>query len=238
MCRLLRTFRKEGMEKDFSRKHRSFSAQGSNRINFEINFDYGHPRIDGGFKVLLDRAGFIYRQDSESMIPNNLFDLRVCNTCYRRLQERKTPPLSLANNMWIGPTPPCLQDLTIPEQLLISPGYLCMNLVQLTKKKHTHHKLKGHIVTLPQNPTSLVKILPLPMYQLCEYLKVVFVGPGTPTERQLKKVLQVRKSKVTAALRWLFDHNNLFKDNLKLDENALDDLPEGDIPRALMVTGS
>src|SRR5215212_1520844 len=138
--------------------------------------------------------------------------------------------------MWIGPTPPCLQDLTIPEQLLISPGYLCMHLIQLSNKRHSHHKLKGHIVTLPQNPGSLVKVLPLPLYRLCEHLKVVFVGQGTPTDRQLNKVLQVRKSKVTAALRWLFEHNQLFKDNLVLDEDALQNLPEGDIPDALTLT--
>lgn len=205
--------------------------------SFEIDFRYEHPLIDGsGLQILLDKAGFIYPQGTDSFNPSNPFDLRVCNICYKHLQEGKTPSLSLANNMWIGPTPPCLQGLTIPEQLLISPGYLCLNLIQLTGKKHTHHKLKGHIVTLPQNPTSLTKVLPLPMYQLCENLKVVFVGPGTPTERQLKKILQVRKSRVSAALQWLFEHNILFKDNLELDEIALGDLPEGEIPIALMAT--
>ncbi|KAF0552275.1 hypothetical protein F8M41_022229 [Gigaspora margarita] len=38
--------------------------------------------------------------------------------------------------MWIGSTPLCLQDLTIPEQILISSGYLSRNLIQLTKRKH------------------------------------------------------------------------------------------------------
>jgi len=203
---------------------------------FEIDFTYGHPLIDNyGQKLLFDREGFISTQDI-GYASDDPFDLRVCNSCHRHLRNDNTPPLSLASNMWIGPTPPCLEGLTIPEQLLISPGYLCMNLIQLTNKKHTHHKLKGHIVTLPQNPMSLAKILPLPMFRLCEYLKVVFVGPGVPTERQLKRVLQVRKSKVAAALQWLFQHNALFKDNIELDESALNDLPECDIPRALRVT--
>ena len=210
--------------------------------SFEIDFHYGHPYIDdSGLNVLLDRTGFLYPSDQPNngdaiRSSNNPFDLRICNDCFKNLRRHKIPPLSLANNMWIGPTPPCLQDMTIPEQLLISPGYLCMNLVQLTKMRHTHHKLKGHIVTLPQNPCSLVKVLPLPMYRLCEYLKVVFVGQGTPTDRQLKKVLQVRKSKITAALRWLFKHNIMFKNHFEIDENALNDLPEGEIPAVLAAT--
>ncbi|CAG8806724.1 5886_t:CDS:2, partial [Cetraspora pellucida] len=91
--------------------------------------------------------------------------------------------------------------------------FACMNLIQITKRRHTHHKLKGHIVTLPQNPSK-----------------------GTSTHHQLKKVLQVRKSKITIALKWLFDYNKLFKNNIQLDKNNLNNLLEGEIPEALMVT--
>jgi len=73
------------------------------------------------------------------------------------------------------------------------------------------------------------------MYRLCEHLKVVFVGQGSPTDRQLKKVLQVRKSRIITALRWLVKHNVLFH-HIDIDENALAALPEGDIPEALAVT--
>ncbi|CAG8458328.1 8695_t:CDS:2 [Diversispora eburnea] len=58
----------------------------------------------------------------------------------------------------IGATPQCLQGLTIPEQLLIS-----------------------------AEPTSLSTVLPLPVYQLCDHLKIVFVGEKQPSEKQLKK---------------------------------------------------
>ncbi|RHZ75204.1 hypothetical protein Glove_217g256 [Diversispora epigaea] len=101
--------------------------------------------------------------------------------------------------MWIGTTPQCLQGLTIPEQLLISTGYICINLIQLNNRRHTHHKLKGHVIIFTQEPTSLSKILPLPLYQLCDHLKVVFVGDGQPSDEQLKKVLCVRKNKVAVA---------------------------------------
>ncbi|RHZ44335.1 hypothetical protein Glove_739g7 [Diversispora epigaea] len=188
--------------------------------SFEINFYYGHPDIDNcGYNILLDRAGLIYSSEFQStnnnFISQTPLDIRICNTCYTYLQKNKIPPLSLVNNMWIGPTPPCLQDLTIPEQLIISPGYLCMNLIQLTNKKHTYHKLRGHIVTLPQNPVSLVNILPLPIYRLCEYLKFVFVGKGKPPMNLFKKILQ---------------------NKIKFDQNSLDLLPEGEIPESLTWT--
>lgn len=118
--------------------------------------------------------------------------------------------LSLAN-MWLGTVPLCLQGLTIPEQLLISTGYLCVNLIQLTNQRHTHHKLKGHVIMFTQNPVSLTTILPLPIYRLCDNLKVVFVGQGQPSETQLKKVLRVRKNKVAEALKWLINNNILYK---------------------------
>jgi hypothetical protein len=213
------------------------------RPMFDIDFVYEHPYIDeSGYKVLLDRNGFIGRntntehlhQDINNIeFKENPFNLRVCSDCKRSLDAGKTPLLSLAN-MWNGPTPLCLEGLTIPEQLLISPGYLCMNLIQLSNRKHTHHKLKGHIVTLTQNPTSLTTILPLPMYRLCDHLKVVFVGQGRPSEKQLKKVLRVRKNKIAIALNWLINHNILYKD-ITLDKMRLASLPEDEVPTALMV---
>ncbi|RHZ45126.1 hypothetical protein Glove_689g8 [Diversispora epigaea] len=111
-----------------------------------------------------------------------------------------------------------------------------MNLIQLTNKKHTYHKLRGHIITLPQNLVSLVNVLPLPIYRLCEYLKVVFVERGKPSINLLKKILQVRKSKITAVLKWLFEHNVLFKNNFNFDKNSLDLLLEGEIPESLIWT--
>ncbi|KAN0141438.1 hypothetical protein V8E53_000683, partial [Lactarius tabidus] len=39
----------------------------------------------------------------------------VCNTCLSYLHRDKTPPLSLANGMWIGKVPAELKILTLPE---------------------------------------------------------------------------------------------------------------------------
>ncbi|RHZ85930.1 hypothetical protein Glove_58g91 [Diversispora epigaea] len=175
---------------------------------FEIDFVYGHPCIDkSGYKILFDRNGFVKRNTNNDN--ENPFDLRLCNDCKRLLKAGNILIFSLTN-MWIETTPQCLQGLTIPEQLLISTGYICINLIQLNNRRHTHHKLKGHIITFTQEPTSLSKILPLPVYQLCDHLKVVFVREERPSEEQLKKVLCVRKNKIATALEWLMNHNILY----------------------------
>ncbi|CAG8718579.1 17964_t:CDS:2, partial [Cetraspora pellucida] len=80
---------------------------------------------------------------------------------------------------------------------------------------------------------SILEVLNHLIDLLCEHLKVVFIGERTPTNYQLKKILQVRKSKVAAALQWLFVHNKLFKNDFILDKNALNLLPEGEIPESL-----
>ncbi|RHZ70488.1 hypothetical protein Glove_271g119 [Diversispora epigaea] len=197
---------------------------------FEIDFVYGHPYIDrSGYKILFDRNRFVKNDDNE-----NPFDLRLCNNCKQSLKAGNTPIFSLAN-MWIGTTPQCLQGLTIPEQLLISTGYICINLIQLNNRGHTHHKLKSHVITFTQELTSLSKILSLPVYRLCDHLKVVFVGDGQPSDEQLKKILCVRKNKVAVALEWLINHNVLYK-NVKLDETALESLLENGVPTALLAT--
>ncbi|CAG8537907.1 9114_t:CDS:2, partial [Scutellospora calospora] len=101
--------------------------------SFEINFDYNHPYITtSSLNVFLDHSGFIYQPE--------------------HLNNSDDSP----NDMWIGSTPECLQDLIILEQLLISLKYPYMNLMQIMKRRYTHHKHKGHIVTLPQNPSSLI----------------------------------------------------------------------------------
>ncbi|CAG8593008.1 24139_t:CDS:2 [Cetraspora pellucida] len=153
---------------------------------FENDFVYGHPYIDrSGYKVLLDRNGFV----KKNMINDkNLFDLQVCKSCKRSLDTENTPILLLAN-MWTGTTPQCLQVLTILEQLLISAGYICINLIQLTNRKYIYHKLKGHVITFTQNPASLSMVLPLPAYQLYDYLKVIFVKQEKLLQEQLRKIL-------------------------------------------------
>ena len=44
----------------------------------------------------------------------------ICQSCRKYLKKGKTPPLSLANSLWLGEVPSELSNLTYVEQLLIS----------------------------------------------------------------------------------------------------------------------
>ncbi|CAG8698217.1 7398_t:CDS:2, partial [Cetraspora pellucida] len=81
-----------------------------------------------------------------------------------------------------------------------------------------------------------LQILPLPLFKLCDHLKLVFIEKKTPSKNYLKKILQIRKSKVTNALQWLFSHNKLFKEYIEINSKILNDLPKGEIPEPLLLT--
>ncbi|CAG8525416.1 1934_t:CDS:1 [Cetraspora pellucida] len=65
---------------------------------------------------------------------------------------------------------------------------------------------------------------------------MVFIGKGSLSNSQLKKIFQVQKSKIVAVLEWLFIYNKIFKENYTIDKNALNTLPKSDIPKTLLLT--
>ncbi len=59
----------------------------------------------------------------------------VCVSCTSDLRNKKTPPLSLANGMWIGDVPLELKVLTLPERLLVARFFPAAYIVKLYPKK-------------------------------------------------------------------------------------------------------
>ncbi|CAF1272326.1 unnamed protein product [Rotaria sordida] len=77
--------------------------------------------------------------------------------------------------------------------------------------------------------------LPLKLDDLCDTLKVIFVG-ARPSERiHLKKVLTVRKKKIIQALHWLKKYNVLYQ-NVTINLENIAELPEDDVPECIMST--
>ena len=60
--------------------------------------------------------------------------------------------------------------------------------------------LKGNCITFLQNVPNIVNSLPLTLTDLCDTLKVIFIGPRPPDRLHLRKVLTVRKKKIIEAL--------------------------------------
>ncbi|THU91934.1 hypothetical protein K435DRAFT_820621 [Dendrothele bispora CBS 962.96] len=91
--------------------------------------------------------------------------------------------------------------------------------------------VKGHIIIYPQNPTSVLDLLPPPVEDLCTGICVIFVGSRPPSQDWLKEKatpLIFRKEKLQRALEWLKTHNPLYRD-VRINQTFLDGLQDEEI---------
>ena len=163
----------------------------------------------------------------------------ICLKCHEALSKGRIPKFSPANHVWLGDRPAELQDLTIPEEKLISLYRHNSCIIKLYSPFHStttaQAALKGNCITFLQNVPNIVKSLPLALDDLCETLKVIFVGSHPPKRIELRKVLTVRKTKVVQALQWLKKHNALYQ-NVEISLESIAQLPEDDVPECIMST--
>ena len=142
---------------------------------------------------------------------NSSFAELLCDSCYKN--EKK---FGLDNNVipyWIGKdgiryttVPQVLQELTFAEKQLIALVTSHMNLIHL---KNGTLGSTGHVVALEQDISSVATILP----RLPKDVRIVKVLRKSQTKKQevFEKMFTVRKQVVLDALRWLVQHNQLYK---------------------------
>lgn len=163
----------------------------------------------------------------------------ICQKCYDSLSKGSIPKFSPANNMWLGAIPPELQELTIPEEKLISLYRHNSCVIKLYSPFQStttaQAALKGNCITFLQNLPNIVTSLPLKLDDLCDTLKVIFIGTHPPERVNLKKVLTIRKKKVAEALYWLKKYNILYH-NIEINLQNIVALPDDDVPEAIMAT--
>ena len=101
----------------------------------------------------------------------------------------RNPKFSVANDVWLGEVPVELEGLTIPEEKLMS--LYCHNscVIKLHSPFHSvttsQAALKGNCITFLQNIPNIVTSLPLALDDLCDTLKVIFVGARLPSRIHL-----------------------------------------------------
>jgi hypothetical protein len=71
--------------------------------------------------------------------------------------------------------------------------------------------LKGNVITFMHNMPNIVTSLPLDVEDLCDTLKIVFVGARTPNRIELRKICGVSRQKIRNALLWLKKHNYMYR---------------------------
>ncbi|CAF3219894.1 unnamed protein product [Rotaria sp. Silwood2] len=95
--------------------------------------------------------------------------------------------------------------------------------------------LKGNVITFMQNVPNIVSSLPLKADDLCDTIKIIFIGAHKPDRQQLRKICGVNKQKVRNALLWLKKHNYLYQ-KIPINEANIDSLPDDDVPESLWNT--
>jgi len=190
-----------------------------------FDFSCGIPRLDEN-QVMIDRLA----------INNSDGKISICVSCYKALDNDRQPVEALANFRWIGDVPLELQGLTWIEEMLIARAHLVGKVIRLQDRAAPGYSaLKGHIILLPQDTTSLLDILPISPASLSDLVYVVWVGDA-PDRTKLSPYFTVRKQKVLDALQWLCDNHedycNVIINNAELSswdsvfitENLLDSI--------------
>ncbi|CAF0815681.1 unnamed protein product [Adineta steineri] len=206
----------------------------------EADMDMQHSMNQSSFTYINDvvfyKRGLHYSLDRKKC---SLIQCDICIECWSSLTKEKIPKFSVANKVWIGDIPKELQGLTIPEQRLIAIYRHNSCIVKLHSSFHStataQSAIKGNCISFPQNVVNIAATLPLELDELCDSLKIIFVGCRIPERNQLKTVLTVRKKKVSEALRWLRQNNPLYR-NILINQSVIDKLPDDDVPECLWAT--
>ncbi|KAM6491769.1 hypothetical protein JOM56_012809, partial [Amanita muscaria] len=165
----------------------------------------------------------------------------VCSACLAQLKRNQRPRFGICNGLWIGNVPEVLQNLSIPEQLLIALTFprcfvfkMHPKIGRIQDPSNLQRGMVGNVTSFPLNIREIVDMiqgrkLPQPVGILPALIAVTFVGVTHFSKNWLKGVFRVRRDKVAAALKWLLVNNALYQ-QLSLDQERLALLPEDDIP--------
>src|SRR5579871_1886302 len=159
-----------------------------------------------------------------------------CRMCFTAICQQRVPKFSASNFMNVAMCqdyPSALEDLTPVEECLIAKCHPVGTILKLRPGGHSaptnYNALRGHMIVIPQDPGPLLQILPSPDLKLDNLIKVFWLGKSTPTNRDLKPFLQVRKDKVLPALQYLVQNNHLYHD-LTINHGMIDSWPDDFIP--------
>ncbi|KAF7301695.1 ATP-dependent DNA helicase [Mycena indigotica] len=171
----------------------------------------------------------------------------ICRQCWSKLAICITPPLSLANNMWIGEVPFELSILTLPERLLVGLYFPVAYIVKLFPKRnrdtnpdHMKSGLRGNVSTYHLDSSAIAdmvtgNLMPRPIGLLASVLSVTFVGAKNVPLSSLPDLFKVQRHRVHNALVWLKANNPLYA-NINISKERLLELPENDVPEELTTT--
>ena len=197
-----------------------------------------HVLTDG---MLLHRSSTCTRTDI-----NGVIFVNICTHCIALLRKDKTPPLSLANGMWVGDIPVELNVLTLPERILVARHFPAAYIVKLYPKQTGARNwcsngmqsgLQGNVSTYRLNTNAIADmidnhLMPPKSSILAATIGVTFVGPKNIPQKTLPGFLRVNRTRVRIALAWLKGNNPLYHDII-ISSDRLADLPCDGVPNEI-----
>ncbi|KAG7408961.1 ATP-dependent DNA helicase PIF1 [Fusarium oxysporum f. sp. raphani] len=186
-------------------------------------------RWKGYLPPSLLRATAALQECKKCLPPTGDAPVHICLECRGSFDRGKLPKACSVNNMNIGCEhryPKELDGLSPLEERLIALqapfGYITkFSVDNKTPSSASYRKhVKGHIVVFPNSVEDLVTtVLPHPLLQTIENIHVSWSGANKPNQVEVGSLLQVRKSRVIAALLWLQKNNPLYRGiEINLDE--------------------
>ena len=180
-----------------------------------------------GVPIQLDDCGFV---DGSYVL---------CKTCLNALDNGRIPKFSAMNAVNVTMCqhyPKELQDLTLVEEYAIARSHPIGAILKLkpngVRNPTAYNGIRGHIVTIPQNPGPLLDILPSPDLQFYDHIRIVWAGKAEPTADDLRPFVEIRKEKVLRALLWLCQHNPLYR-SVRVNHELIDQWADSHIPPLL-----
>jgi hypothetical protein len=164
-----------------------------------------------------------------------------CNECHKALLADKLPAVALANDLHFGDVPDALSGLTPLELALCSPHRMSMMLVVLKRVAGGgtgQRMIKGNVCVYPQDLQGIIDhVLPLPLSDAADCIRIVFAGSERPNASQLRKFYRVRQAKVQNAIRWLLEHRKTGAyAKCKFSPERLRQLPIDGVPEEVLET--
>ncbi|KAF7313616.1 ATP-dependent DNA helicase [Mycena chlorophos] len=172
----------------------------------------------------------------------------LCTVCRAQLLLHERPPLSLANNMWIGETPWVLSILSLTERLFIALYFPAAYVVKLFPKKAGGKKwdkekinsgMRGNVSTYRMNTDDISdmitgQFMPRPVGILASVIAVTFVGAKNVPLLLLPDIFDVRRHRVADALLWLKTNNHFYRD-IEISQERLEQLPISGVPDEILL---
>ncbi|PBK62526.1 hypothetical protein ARMSODRAFT_943118, partial [Armillaria solidipes] len=114
----------------------------------------------------------------------------ICLPCRASVRKGIVPKHALARDLWIGEVPEVLSRPSFVERLLVARVRHSCCFVRVALSAHPtlgSRKMISHVVAFESPLSKVYSVLPPPRDELDEVLAVMFTGPSTPTEEDMKR---------------------------------------------------